>query len=122
MPLIIFGGILLGVATPTEVSAFAVAYALLIYREMRKRDLLATLVESAALTGMILFIIGTATVLAWILTVRRLPQDLAALMVSVSAGPRRFPRPHNCHVDRHGCAARRTARADHLRPVVAARR
>ncbi|MBV8354850.1 MAG: TRAP transporter large permease [Candidatus Eremiobacteraeota bacterium] len=80
MPVMLFGGILLGVATPTEVSSFAVIYgvalAAFFYREMNVRALRTTIVDAATLTGMILFILATANAFSWSLTVAGLPQRL----------------------------------------------
>lgn len=84
MPVMLFAGILLGVATPTEVSAFAVLYglalAMLAYREMSWRGFLKATIDTAMLTGMILFILAAAAGFSWGLTVAFLPQRLVALL------------------------------------------
>jgi tripartite ATP-independent transporter DctM subunit len=84
MPIILIGGIVGGIGTPTEVSSFAVVYglilAILLYREMDLRSLWGSVVESASMAGMILFIVSTATVFSWALTVATLPQQIAASM------------------------------------------
>ncbi len=91
--LIIVGGIVGGVATPTEVSAVAVVYALLVgglaFRETSLRSFADFLVRSASLSGMILFIIASAEVLSYLLTVNLVPQHMAAALAGVgtSAGP-----------------------------------
>lgn len=86
MPVLLFGGIIYGIATPTEVSTFAVIYglflAVLIYRELSLRELLRTLIDSATLSGMVLFILATASAFSWMLTVARLPQRLVELLHS----------------------------------------
>lgn len=88
MPLILFGGILLGVAAPTEVSSFAVVYGLvlagLIYRELGWREFLRGAIDCAATSGMILFILASATSFAWMLTIAHLPQRLVAVLTSGS--------------------------------------
>src|SRR6266567_608487 len=80
-------GILLGVATPTEVAAFAVVYGLLlsvlVYREMDLHSFLRTVTDTAALTGVLLFIFAAASGFSWTLTVAFLPQRLVALLHSV---------------------------------------
>lgn len=85
---IIFGGILGGIATPTEVSAFAVVYALIAggvaFRQMSLRSLYRLFVNSAALSGMILFIIAAAQAIAYILTEQQIPQQMATLMVGLA--------------------------------------
>src|SRR6266849_5403686 len=80
------GGLLLGVATPTEVAAFAVVYGLLlsvfVYREMDLHSFLRTVTDTAALTGVLLFIFAAASGFSWTLTVAYLPQRLVALLHS----------------------------------------
>lgn len=84
MPVMLFGGIILGIATPTEVSTFAVIYglvlAVLVYRELPPRELMRTIVDSATLTGMVLFILAAASAFSWMLTVASLPQRLVELL------------------------------------------
>jgi tripartite ATP-independent transporter DctM subunit len=84
MPAILLGGILFGVATPTEVAAFAVIYGLalsiLLYREMSLGELMRTVIDTAALTGVLLFIFAAASGFSWSLTVAYLPQRLVALL------------------------------------------
>jgi tripartite ATP-independent transporter DctM subunit len=87
MPGMLIGGILLGVATPTEVAAFAVVYglflAVFVYREMDLQSFLRTVTDTAALTGVLLFIFAAASGFSWTLTVAYLPQRLVALLHSV---------------------------------------
>ncbi len=87
MPIILFGGILTGVATPTEVSSFAVIYGLIIgafvYRIIDLRGFIRAAIDSALLTGMILFILAAATTFSWALTIALLPQHLVELVQSL---------------------------------------
>jgi tripartite ATP-independent transporter DctM subunit len=84
MPALLFGGILGGIATPTEVSSFAVVYGLLlgtvVYHAMGARDLLRAAIDSAALAGMILFILAAAASFSWALTIAYVPQRLVMLL------------------------------------------
>ncbi len=84
MPVILFGGILAGVATATEVSSFAVAYGLvlagLVYRELGLKALVRGLVDCATVSGMILFILGAASSFARALTMAQLPHRLVGLL------------------------------------------
>jgi len=86
MPVILFGGIIFGIATPTEVSTFAVLYGLVlavfVYRELAPRELMRTLIDSATLAGMVLFILATASAFSWMLTIASLPQRLVMLLHS----------------------------------------
>ena len=90
---IIVGGIVGGIATPTEVSSVAVLYALVVgglaFREMDWRSFADFLTRSASLSGMILFIIASAEMLSYLLTVNLIPQQMAAALASLgaSAGP-----------------------------------
>jgi len=87
MPGMLLAGILFGIATPTEVAAFAVVYgvvlSMLVYREMDFRTFLATVADTAALTGVLLFIFAAASGFSWTLTVAYLPQRLVELLHSV---------------------------------------
>jgi tripartite ATP-independent transporter DctM subunit len=87
MPGMLLAGILLGLATPTEVAAFAVIYgvvlSMLVYREMDLKSFLRTVTDTAALTGVLLFIFAAASGFSWTLTVAYLPQRLVALLHSV---------------------------------------
>jgi len=90
-PVIILGGILGGIVTPTEAAVLAVLYALVlgmvIYREIRARDLMALLVNTAALTGMVMLLVGTASVLSWIFAAQGVPRLIASFLLGVSNEP-----------------------------------
>ena len=94
LPLIIFGGILGGVMTPTEAAAVAVFYAaivgLFVYREIRWSQVPEILVQSAVVTANVCFILGTAAVVAWVLVVQQVPVLLLTWMSAASAGPTLF--------------------------------
>ena len=82
-PIILIGGIVSGIATPTEVSSTAVIYALLLsvlfYRSLRAKQLWRVMAHTAAQAGMVLFITSTASTLSWSLTLAKVPQGIAAL-------------------------------------------
>jgi tripartite ATP-independent transporter DctM subunit len=87
MPIMMVVGIRFGIATPTEVSAFAVAYGVVlaagIYREMKFRQVWRVAMECAVTAGMVLFVISAAGSFAWVLTAA----DLAhGLMAAIHAG------------------------------------
>jgi tripartite ATP-independent transporter DctM subunit len=94
MPAMLLGGILFGVATPTEVAAFAVLYglalALLLYREMNLAALARTVLDTTALTGVLLFIFAAASGFSWTLTVAYLPQRLVALLHAIGGSTEIF--------------------------------
>jgi tripartite ATP-independent transporter DctM subunit len=86
---IIFGGYRSGFATATEISAFAVVYALVVggvaFREMNWRAGVQVFRHAAARSGMVLFIVAAAQSLAYTLTLQQIPHALAELMVTLSA-------------------------------------
>jgi tripartite ATP-independent transporter DctM subunit len=94
LPIIIFGGILGGVFTPTEAAAVAVFYAgivgLFIYRNIKWSDLPGLLIDSAVVTANVCFLLAVAAVVAWILAVGQVPARVLELMQAVSAGPIAF--------------------------------
>lgn len=76
-PVIILGGIVTGIFTPTEAAVVAVVYAFVIsffvYRTLKLSQLLPMVVGSAVTTGMILVIMGAASVFGWIVTMENVP-------------------------------------------------
>jgi TRAP-type transport system large permease protein len=91
LPVIILGGIHLGVFTPTEASAAAVFYALIVgrfvYGTLRLNMLPAILLRTALLTASILMVIATSEVFAWVLTVGQVPQTAAAWIAGLQLSP-----------------------------------
>lgn len=77
-PVIIVGGIRLGIFTPTEAAGIGVAYALIIgmfvYRKLTFASVFELLRETTEMTGGILMVIAAASVFGWILTVEQVPQ------------------------------------------------
>jgi C4-dicarboxylate transporter DctM subunit len=88
MPVIILGGILFGVFTPTEAAVVAVVYAFflaaVVYRELKLRDLPKVAYFTVRTTGVVALVIAAASAFAWVLTALRIPQQLTALVVSVT--------------------------------------
>lgn len=84
-PVIILGGILGGYFTPTEAAAIGAAYMFILgfgYRSLRVRDIPAILRDTAATTGSVMIIIAAAALLGYILARERVPQGIAAAMLS----------------------------------------
>jgi tripartite ATP-independent transporter DctM subunit len=89
-PVIIIGGILAGVFTPTEAAVVAVVYALflgVIYRELTLRGLWETIHKVGIQTATIMIITATANVLGWILIRSRIPQLVAESILTVTDNP-----------------------------------
>jgi tripartite ATP-independent transporter DctM subunit len=90
LPFVIRAAVIEGVATATEVSTIGIAYSavagLLIYRKFDWKRIYPMLVETAALSGAILLIIGAATGMAWSLTQSGFSRDLAKAMTGLPGG------------------------------------
>jgi tripartite ATP-independent transporter DctM subunit len=90
-PVIIVWGIVGGIVTPTEASAIAVFYALIVgvfvYRTLSLKDILEELISTAKLTAVILFAIGTAAIYGWVFSYYRVPSYLVDLLGSVTQNP-----------------------------------
>ncbi|NRB02131.1 MAG: TRAP transporter large permease [Rhodobacteraceae bacterium] len=91
VPVAIIGGILFGIATPTESAAVASLIAFLVgwlfYRDLDPRKLGEMFVRTAANASMILFMIAAASVFGWVIIYEELPQKLAGLITSITADP-----------------------------------
>ena len=91
MPVFVIGTLRFGVATPTEVSVMAVAYALvvsgLIYRDLNWRVLWSSMVETAMMTGAVMIIIMASSTIQWLMTAERVPQALALWVTSAFSEP-----------------------------------
>ncbi len=87
-PVILLGGILSGVFTPTEAAAVAAGYALVIAlfitRTLTFSELPKVFVNAAAQSGAILFLVGAAVSFAWIVTVSGLAGDLLEFIVGIT--------------------------------------
>ncbi|MGY4308858.1 tripartite ATP-independent transporter DctM subunit [Bradyrhizobium sp. USDA 4369] len=94
LPFVIRAAVVEGIATATEVSTIGIVYGvlagLLVYRRFDWRRLMPMLIETAALSGAILLIIGTATGMAWGLTQSGFSRALAAAMTGLPGGPATF--------------------------------
>ena len=90
LPVIIFGGILGGVFTPTEAAVVAVIYAIIIgmmvYREITPSYLLRAFVRTGVTSGVVMLLIGSANIFAWLMTVSGVPAALAAAIAASGAG------------------------------------
>ncbi|MGM0419783.1 MAG: TRAP transporter large permease [Bacillota bacterium] len=88
MPVIILGGILTGVFTPTEAAAVAVFYAfvvgMFIFKSLKIKDLPDLMEGTVRTTGVVFIIIASASILGWILASQRVPAQVAEIFLSVS--------------------------------------
>jgi tripartite ATP-independent transporter DctM subunit len=84
----IFAGFKSGFATATEISAFAVVYAIvvggLVFRELRPATAAHSFVQAATRSGLVLFIVAAAQSLAFILTLQQVPHMVGEMMLQLS--------------------------------------
>ncbi len=94
LPVIIIGGIRLGVFSATEAGAIAVFYALflglVIYREMKLSQLARALIETVHTAASILIIIAAGSAFAWVLTLEQVPQKMTEFIVNYISSPVMF--------------------------------
>jgi C4-dicarboxylate transporter DctM subunit len=88
LPVIILGGIILGIVTVTEAAVLAVAYAfilsVLVYREVKISALSEIAFQVVRITVPVLMIISVSYLFAWIITTERVPQQLTEFFASVA--------------------------------------
>jgi tripartite ATP-independent transporter DctM subunit len=88
-PVIIMGGVIVGIATPTESAVLAVIYAmvlgLFIYKESSLKSLLADIGQVSRTVGMIAFLSCAAFLFGWILTYEKIPQQFGDLLISLTS-------------------------------------
>lgn len=85
---IVIGGIIAGVFTATEGSAIAVAYSLIlslfIYKTIDRKELVAILIDSAKMTGIIIFLVGASNIMAWVMTFTGIPEAISSALLGIS--------------------------------------
>ncbi len=94
LPIIIIGGIRFGAFSATEAGAIAVFYALflglVVYREMKLKQLISALVETVHTAASILIIIAAGSAFAWVLTLEQVPQQMTVFMADYISSPMMF--------------------------------
>lgn len=89
-PLVILAGFVVGLFTPTEAAVVAVLYTTLvsvvIYREVTLRDLPLVMLRAARMSAAVLFLIATASLASYVLTVERVPIAVTQFLLTVSGG------------------------------------
>lgn len=88
MPVVILGGILTGVFTPTEAASVAVFYglilALFVYRELRPAQVPGLLLGSFRTSAVVMLVVGATGALSWLITAEQVPANLAAAILRIS--------------------------------------
>ena len=90
-PVIIVGGVVFGLVTPTEAALIAVLYAMLlgflVYRTLTIKSFAEVLYESLMLSSIVLFCVGCAAIYAWVLAFYKIPQYLVETMSAMTSSP-----------------------------------
>lgn len=84
---VVIGGIIAGIFTATEGSSIAVIYALIlgiIYKNINLKNLWQILVDSAKMSGMIVFLIGVSNILSWVMAFTGIPQAIASALLGIT--------------------------------------
>ncbi len=92
MPVIILGGIKAGVVTPTEAAVIAAAYAMfvgmVVYRELKPKDLPRVILQAAKTTSIIMFLVCAALVSAWLITAANIPAEITRYIAPLIDRPK----------------------------------
>lgn len=84
---IVIGGIIGGIFTATEGSAIAVAYSLILsiaYKSLTWKEFKKILLDSAKMTGTIIFLVGTSNIMAWVMSFTGIPTAISAALLGIS--------------------------------------
>ena len=87
---VVIGGIVGGIFTATEGSAIAVVYALILgicYHNITLKSFWKIVVESAKMSGMIVFLIGVSNILGWVMAFTQIPQAISAALLGLTDNP-----------------------------------
>ena len=87
---VVIGGIVGGIFTATEGSAIAVVYALILgicYKNITWKKFWAIVVDSAKMSGMIVFLIGVSNIMGWVMAFTQIPQAISAALLGLTDNP-----------------------------------
>jgi tripartite ATP-independent transporter DctM subunit len=91
MPVIILGGIFLGIFTPTEAAAVSAFYALIIglfiYKDLKLKNLIGYFAEAAVTTATIMMLLGFSKASSWVIIRSRLPQEILVSFMGLTQNP-----------------------------------
>ena len=91
LPVIIIVGLKMGVFTPTEAGVVAAVYALfvstVVYRELRPSQVYKVFIAAARTSAVVMFLVATAAVSAWLITVANIPGQVVALLEPLHDNP-----------------------------------
>ncbi len=84
---VVIGGIIAGIFTATEGSAIAVVYALVLgicYKNVTLKSLWKIIIDSAKMSGMVIFLIGVSNILGWVMAFTQIPQAISAALLGIT--------------------------------------
>ena len=87
---VVIGGIVGGIFTATEGSAIAVVYALILgicYRNITVKSFWKIVVDSAKMSGMVVFLIGVSNILGWVMAFTQIPQAISEALLGLTQNP-----------------------------------
>jgi tripartite ATP-independent transporter DctM subunit len=90
MIVIVIGGILAGIFTPTESAAIAVVYSLLlgfIYKTIKVRDLPGILLDATKTTAIVMLLVGVSTAMSWLMSFARIPDLISDSILGLTENP-----------------------------------
>lgn len=88
--IVVIGGIVGGIFTATEGSAIAVVYALVLgicYKNITVKAFWNILVDSAKMSGMVIFLIGVSNILGWVMAFTQIPQAVSGILLGLTSNP-----------------------------------
>ena len=84
LPVVIIGGMKMGVFTPTEAAVVAAVYSFVVgmfcYRELKLKELYGLTLAAGKTTAVVMFLVAAAMVSAWLITVANIPDEVARLL------------------------------------------
>lgn len=87
---VVIGGIVGGIFTATEGSAIAVVYALILgicYRNITLKSFWSIVIDSAKMSGMVVFLIGVSNILGWVMAFTQIPQAISEALLGLTSNP-----------------------------------
>jgi len=87
---VVIGGIVAGVFTATEGAAVAVIYALILgicYKNITLKSFWSILIDSAKMSGMIIFLVGVSNIMGWVMAFAQIPQAISDLLLGMTSNP-----------------------------------
>lgn len=90
-PVVMIGGILSGIFTPTEAAVVAILYgifvSIFVYKEIKFKDLYKIFLNSIGTSAKIMFIMANAAILGWVMAAEQIPQQVFTMMTALSSDP-----------------------------------